>query len=147
MKTIGNPGANRTMAKRFFPLVVKWLVIPTAMGVLGFFALGPRIGDTGLVSKVEPVRELIEDKTNVGSKKPIETPEDKGKFGNVKIDVNLTKDDKSKPDSATVKPKKTEYFSPDAGSKEEDVPSLPNTPATTGNEEPIPNQNSETGGW
>jgi hypothetical protein len=135
------------MAIKFIPFVIKWLLVPAGMGTLGFYALGPKIGDTGLVSKVEPVREMIEDKTNIGTNKPIETPEQKSKFGNVKIDVDLTKDDKSKPDSATVKPKKTSYFSPDAGTKHEEIAELPNTPTSSANEEPIPSSNSDTGGW
>ncbi|MFM9872177.1 MAG: hypothetical protein ACKVQS_01775 [Fimbriimonadaceae bacterium] len=135
------------MAKKFFPQFVKWLIIPTVMGAVGFFALGPKIGDTGIVSTVEPVKDLIEDNTSGGTRDPINVPEDKGKFGNVKLDVNLTKDDKSKPDSATKKPEKTEYFSPDAGTQHEELSDLPNTPTTSGNEEPIPKSNSDDSGW
>jgi|GEM_PF-7129436 len=135
------------MANKFLPFVIKWLLVPSAMAAVGFFALGPKIGDSGIVAKVEPVKELIEDKANIGTSKPIETKEDKGKFSDVKIDVNLTKDDRSKPDSATVKPKKTEYFSPDAGTEREELSSLPNTPVTNSNEEPIPASDEETGGW
>lgn len=135
------------MAKKFFPFLVKWLVVPATMGTAGFLFLGPKIGDSDIVSKVEPVKDLLEDKTNLGSKNPIDVPEDKGKFGNVKVDVDLTKDDKSKPDSATPKNKKSEYFSPDAGTEHEELSNLPLTPDSTGNEEPIPNSTDETTGW
>jgi hypothetical protein len=124
---------------------IKYLVIPGAIAALGFYVLGPQIGGNPLLeAKVLPVADAL------GQSAPIDVPEPEGEFSSVKLDVNLTKDDRSKPDSAT-EVKKRNYFSPDAGKKYDEIPegkisekstepALPETPS----EEPIP---SETGGW
>lgn len=135
------------MATKIFAGIFKWLCIPAVMGALGFYLLGPRIGNSAfLTAKVEPVKEMIEDGTAGTSSGPIDVPEPKGRFSDVKVDIDLTEDDKSKPDSATEKPKKTSYFSPDAGKSYAEIPEgLPNTPGDSPETAPASTEN--TTGW
>lgn len=134
------------MASKIFAGFVKFLVIPAIMIAAGFIFLGPRIGNSAFITaKVEPVKELLEDGTAGTGSGPIDVPEPKGRFSDVKVDVDVTRDDKSKPDSATEKPKKTSYFSPDAGKKYEEIPELPNTPEGTVSATPSSDENLT--GW
>lgn len=117
------------MASSFLTFVAKWLVVPAGMAALGFYALGPQIGNNpALEAKVDPVKTILNDtseplKPETGSKKKSTG------FKDIKVDVNLTEDDKKKPDSATEEVKQTEYFSPDAaGTTYEEIPELPVTP-------------------
>jgi len=110
-------------ASKAMGFILKWIVVPAVMVGVGFFVLGPRIGGSPiLVSTADTVKTIAQ---TGGSEEPIDVPEEKGRFSNVKIDVALTEDSKKKPDSVTDK-KDKKYFSPDAG--------LPKTPER-GNEE------------
>lgn len=100
-----------------------------------------------LVSAADNVKTIA--KTG-GSEEPIDVPEEKGRFSNVDLKVELTDDSKKKPDSNTKKPEK-QYFTPDAGSSspnrgnEEDSAIGTGESTTLGSD---PARNSEnTGGW
>lgn len=111
---------------------LKWLVLPAAMAAVGYFVIGPKIGGNAyLGSRAATAKEAILPKSV-----PDSPPEDaeQGKFSKVKIDVNVTPDDRSKPDSKTEK-KKPKYFSPDAGKSYDEIPEQ--APKPGGDELPV----------
>lgn len=118
------------MASGFLTGALKWLIVPIVMAAVGYFVIGPRIGGNSyLESKAATVKEAV---AKVAQPQPSESEAEAGKYSKVKLDVNVTKDDRKKPDSTTEKPKKREYFSPDAGKSYDEIPELPQTPADSG---------------
>lgn len=85
--------------------IIKWLVIPFVMGVLGYVFIGPKIGDSAVLQTgALKVKDAV-DKVKPTSDEPIAESGPKSKHGEVKLDVQIT-DPKDE--------KKPNYFSPDS---------------------------------
>ncbi|ARU42223.1 hypothetical protein CCB80_14150 [Armatimonadetes bacterium Uphvl-Ar1] len=135
------------MASSFLTFVTKWLCVPAGMVAVGYFGLGPQIGNNAAFqARVEPVKEIIGDAAEVLPREQ-EPAKPKGKFDSVKVKVDVTEDDRKKPDSNSEVQKRPDYFTPEAaGDTYEEIPELPDTPESTTPDptsEPIP----DTGGW
>ena len=87
--------------------IIKWLVIPFVMGVLGYVFIGPRIGENAVLqSGALKVKDAVEKVAPTQEETPI-SGSPGTRHSDVKLDVKITdpKKDEEKPT----------YFSPDSG--------------------------------
>jgi hypothetical protein len=136
-------------ASKVMGFLVKWVVVPAIMVGVGFFFLGPQIGGAPILANTaEQVKTIAQ---TGGSNEPIDVPEEKGRFSNVKLEVDLTSDSKKKP-ASNSETKDKKYFSSDAGlpetpnrGSEEDTAMKPGEETTLGNDPA--KAGGDTGGW
>ena len=100
--------------------IVKWFVIPVAMAAIGYFLVGPQIGNAPVIqTSAAKVKDIV------APPEDVEEPESEsggtGKFKSVSLDINVSKDDsepkkKSSSRSTTTSTRDSKYFKPESES-------------------------------
>ena len=129
--------------KKVWINVAKWLVAPPIAFALGFYVLGPRIGNNPLVE--EKANDLKDAVTGVAETagKADQPEKPKGRYSNVELKIDVVDDDGKKVPEAP----KPEYFTENAGQPASTEPAKTEETTPTPDPDAEPTSLPDTGGW